>query len=334
MCDLGKHWCVQVNEGGNDVQTPGMDSSSDVGVPEVVNQAGPVSDAEAGMNDVQVPCTGFGCQCSTNTECESSFACVSKEAVTDAFWTAWTANGGRSNAGFCAKPCCTSVDCSMGDGGSGASVCFATGAGGNYCVPSNLLGDRSNIGSATGGASCRSTACRSGLCLDSGVCADTCCSTHSSASQPQCTMPSVCRFDLFPGTGFDTHVAANCSVALLAFAMAGQSCTQNPDCVSNLCVDSGLMFPANVCEDPCRNSGDCAGTFPRATCEYLQQDPTGTVTDIVAGCVPNLRLGGDAGMAVCFVDDPNINGDCPGARCRPEPLTIGSTNYSALACGM
>jgi hypothetical protein len=58
--------------------------------------------------------------------------------------------------------------------------------------------------------------------------------------------------------------------------------------------------------------------------------------DIVAACIPSSGLiGPDAGVAVCFVDYPGTSGDCAtGGRCRPQPLTIGMTNYSALACGM
>jgi hypothetical protein len=55
-------------------------------------------------------------------------------------------------------------------------------------------------------------------------------------------------------------------------------------------------------------------------------------TDIVAACIPSLTSG-DAG-AVCFVDVTGTSGDCPGARCRLQSLTVNMTNYSALACGM
>jgi hypothetical protein len=315
-----------------------------------------VADAEAGTSDVQMPCHGIGCRCSSSSDCDTSFACADKLAVTANVWNAWLGAGGGDAGRFCVEPCCTSLDCDSEDGGSGATVCFATGAGGNYCVPPSWLGDRSAIGAASGGAGCgggAGIACRSGLCLDSGVCADTCCSTKSST---ECATNFVCRIGPFPGTGFDVHASAHCSAAPIGAGSSG--CMSNSDCRSNLCLDT--TFGNMSCRDGCRNRDDCSppGTpmYRSQACEYIQ--PVATATEVVAACAPLNTLGfGDGGggdgskcqtsadcargycalqpggqsvcLSSCFVD-----GDCPPPeRCRPQPHVLGGTTYSVLACG-
>jgi hypothetical protein len=326
MCDHDKGWCVPVNM--SEASTPDSDEGlPDVGLPEAaMNDVAPMMEAEPDSGDGPPRCTGFGCPCMRIEDCDPKFVCVDKKAIPDL-----DAGAG----GYCAKPCCTSLDCDMGDGGVNATVCYASGAGGNYCVPTGWLGDRSSIGGLGGGASCGSgpgSACRSGLCLDSGVCADTCCTTHSNV--PECANPTSCLFAPFPGSGVDVHETANCGEPV-GFAVMGGNCTVNTDCRSGLCVDSGLMFPPGFCQDPCRTAGECMSMFTLATCQYYQPDPMSA--DIVAACVPRMRGAGDGGVAVCFVDDYNSStGDClSGEHCRPEPNTmVGTMSYSVLACGM
>jgi len=325
-CDPDKHWCVPVGVDGM-AEAETSESPVEAGIPEAPNDVVATMEAEAATPDAEGgPCIGFGCRCSSNAACDRPFACVDKQAITGDIWDAWIDAGSSNDAGFCAKPCCTSGDCDPGDGGSGASVCFATGAGGNYCVPSSLLGDRSStMGTAGGGENCMGSMCRSGLCLDSGVCADTCCSANGSK---QCANGTACLFGPFQGGGFDSHESANCAVPPFAFS-SGMACMQNSDCRSNLCVGAGAMFGS--CQDPCRSAGDCL--FSSFHCEYLQANPSMS-PDIVAACVPGRNS--DAGVAVCFVDDQNSSsGDCQtGERCRPQQLTVNSMSYSVLACGM
>jgi hypothetical protein len=339
MCDHAKGWCVPFNPSDVGVET-GDAAPSETAVPEATDVVVAASDADAGFNDAQPQCMGFmgfGCACNGNMGCQSPYACVNAQAVTKDIWSAWADAGGSSDGGFCAKPCCTSLDCDMGDGGENASVCFATGAGGNYCVPLGFLADRASVGALGGGANCASapgSACRSGLCLDAGVCADTCCSTGMMGANAQCSgmTGSMCLFGQFPGTGFDTHESANCGLPVPFTVTTGTPCSMNSDCRSNLCVDAGgtFMNPGS-CQDPCR--GSCTGGFLRATCQYLQPDPTVGAPDIVAACFPS-GLRGDAGVTVCFVDSTGSTGDCqPGERCRPQPLTVEGMTYSVLACG-
>ena len=70
----------------------------------------------------------------------------------------------NNSTNFCTKPCCTTADCDS------STVCFATGAGGNYCVNPTWIGRTATFGTATGGAACKvDSDCRSGLCAASGV---------------------------------------------------------------------------------------------------------------------------------------------------------------------
>jgi hypothetical protein len=256
--------------------------------------------------------------------------------------------------GFCAEPCCTSSDCDIGAG----NVCFATGKGGNYCVPPSLLGDRSNIGTAStapGGAPCGAgTTCRSGLCLASGICADTCCSTNDSLKE--CAVRSLCRFGPFPGAGFDTHQTANCQVVVDAgrpLLSDDTRCATNSECRSNLCAISiGGGNPA--CRDACRTRSDCTQFHTSHTCNYVQPYLPAS-RDLVASCATGGAAGGRGGdgtpclatadcaqgvcaqsggqsvcLAECFADR-----DCAaGEHCRPQALQLGDAGYSVLACGM
>jgi hypothetical protein len=354
--------CVPPEGGAGLDGTAGDDGPAGDGDSRATADAGATGDADAGP----VLCTGFGCKCTTTANCPTEFACVDKQAVTSDIWNACidAGVGGGGDGGswnVCMKPCCTSSDCDMGDGGIGDSVCFATGAGGNYCVPPGWLGDRSTIGTNLGGGACGGDAgaCRSGLCLAgaSSVCADTCCSNH--AQTLECAANVDCRFDPFPGTGFDTHEAAQC----LAGPPSAGRCQINADCRSNLCVgavDGGFMMGGGSgnCQDACRNSIDCTptGMMRSQTCSYVQPNFPRT-TEIVAACT-QLGFGqGDGGagdgnpcrvsadcargscvqsngqgicITACFVDSDCVSNE----RCRPQPVQLGGAPYSVLACGM
>ncbi|MDP9002564.1 MAG: hypothetical protein M3O46_20940 [Myxococcota bacterium] len=355
-CDPHAPGCTADSEGGNDMMGDDGGMSGDVRTGDAMD-AEVLSDADSGTNDGLVPCRGLGCRCTTTANCPASFACVDKVSITADIWAAWIDAGGINDAGgFCAETCCTSGDCDLGDGGS-ATVCFGTGAGGNYCVPPSWLGDRSAIGIAGGGASCgddasadAATVCRSGLCLDSGVCADTCCSTR--LYKTECS-GSGCRFGAFPGAGFDNHQAANCAVPI-GSDLGTSPCMSNDQCRSNLCLGFGGFGGMGSCRDACRLPADCPAN-PRSqptTCGYVQPNPPDA--DLVAACMAGGRVG-DAGdgmpcrssgecaqgycaqngpqgvcIAVCFADS-----DCPQPeRCRPQTVQLSGGTYSVLACGM
>jgi hypothetical protein len=311
---------------------------------------------DAAPPDAGSPCSTTGCRCTTTPNCPTingtGLSCVDRTAVTGDIWDVWVDSGigagDGTGPGICVQPCCTSSDC-WGDGGVGGGfVCFGTGAGGNYCVPPEWLLDRSAIGTGGGGSACTDgTDCRSGLC-NGGICADTCCSSHS--QQFECATTSICRFNGFPGAGFDTHYTARCSPTTGGGnqpppAAGGTTCTMNSDCRSNLCVTTG---GSATCRDACRNSADCVlpttgMRSPTITCQYGQPPSSGT--DIVASCGPVTNGGGvgggggggaantgaDGGPGVCFA-----KADClvTGASyCGPMPTRVGATTYSALTCG-
>lgn len=346
------------HDGGNDMMSDDGGSSGDARTDDAMDAMDELSDADAdaAASDGPVPCSRFGCRCATTSNCPSRFACVDKAAITADIWMAWIDAGGSNDAGgFCAETCCTSGDCDVGDGGN-ASVCFGTGAGGNYCVPPGWLGDRSAIGIAGGGAACGDDAgadaaavCRSGFCLDSGVCADTCCSTR--LYKTECS-GTGCRFGVFPGTGFDNHQVANCAM-LIGTGLGASGCTSNAECRSNLCLGSNGINMMGSCRDACRLPADCPSARSQpTTCGYVQANPPDA--DLVAACMGGGRVG-DAGdgmpcrasidcaqgycaqsgtqgvcIAVCFVDS-----DCPQPeRCRPQTVQLTGATYSVLACGM
>jgi len=322
---------VSVNDTGTaDSSTPDTAPPPDTGV--VV---------DTGTTDTSGPCPGaVGCACSGAASCTSD-VCGDQESVTSGLYSA------AGNANFCTQPCCTSADCAAG------SVCFATAAGGNYCVLPQWVGRTDGIGAGQGGSSCtQGRECRSGVCSGN-VCADTCCSGQATG---ECASGSACAFSAFPGSGIDVHYGANCSTTAGSGAN-GHSCSSNSSCASGICA-ADTMFGSNYCHGPCRSATDCGGTSGTCggapcACEYVL--PNGN-TDLVAVCVGssgNTPEGGSCSAAsdtcaagfcdpntskctsVCFTD-----ADCTmaGWHCRPEQVTIyvngqPGGSYSVLACG-
>ena len=239
--------------------------------------------------DSGLGCRGFGCRCASVLDCIAGFTCVDRQALTGPIWDMFgdAAPPPDAGSGLCVEPCCTSRDCeySVADGGAvDARVCFAAGTGGDYCVPAGWLGRSGFAVDKAGGAPCGGDAggCRSGLCLDSGVCADTCCDTKSSS---QCaTSAGYCHFSPFPGTGFDTHVAANCTAPANAGpAAGGAQCMSNMDCRSDLCL-------MGRCSDACRNRDNCqtsgAGATRSQTCDYMLSTAGPAAPEVIAACMP------------------------------------------------
>jgi hypothetical protein len=265
--------------------------------------------------------------------------CGDQESVTSGLYSA------AGNANFCTQPCCTSSDCPSG------TVCFPTAAGGNYCVLPQWVGLTDGIGTGAGGASCSTGRdCRSGLC-QSTHCADTCCSGQSGS---ECSGSSVCTFSAFPGTGIDTHYAANCGTSG-GTGTNGHSCSSNNECESQICA-ADTMFGNAYCHAPCRSAADCStGSCDGGPCACEYVLPNGN-TDLVAACIGssgNTAEGDSCSPTndTCATGfcDPNsmkctsvcfTNADCTtsGWTCRPEQLTIyvngqPGGSYSVLACG-
>ncbi len=309
ICDLATSTCGYGADGyvPPDTGVADVGSEQDTSVP-------PDAPAETGV------CRALGCTCSGPTDCDSRI-CADQTTVTPTLYT-------EVNHGFCIAPCCTSADCTNG------FVCFATAAGGNYCVDPALLKRSSTLGSGAGGSSCSvDSQCRSGLCA-SGNCQDTCCSMFSSS---ECSSGSQCRYGNFPGNGVDTHFAPHCT-STGGTLSGGIFCASNSWCKSDLCF-------ANFCEDACRSSADCGSG---AYCGYAVDSSN----DILAGCFTGTgatALGGacttDSNCATSLCDPTTKlctdvcygTSDCaakPGWVCRPETLQVsGGGVASVLLCG-
>jgi hypothetical protein len=309
-------WCVSVNGVGlaNDGATVLVGDANGEGASRSDAGRDVDSDVDSAAESGSA-CSQVGCRCTTNAECDSKL-CGNAGIFGGAF-------GDDGGASFCAKPCCKSTDCDKG------TVCFATGTGGNYCVPSEKLADRSTIGTMSGGQACDGGAaagCRSGLCV-SGVCADTCCSIDP--GEAQCTRNTVCRFGGFPGTQNDVAFTAWCQPPNGGNGGNQNNCMTNGDCQGSLCiVGDGGFGTAGTCHDPCRNATECQRGFrSQLVCTYLQPDPVGSTALVAACAAPS--AGADAGNAsVCFAAS-----DCTAlGMCQPQSLSLRGTTYSVLGC--
>jgi len=267
-------------------------------------------------------CTQVGCDCSGPSDCASGICGDQLTVTTDVYKAA-------SDASFCTRPCCTSADCDA------SSVCFATAAGGSYCVLPAWLGRSTALGTGRGGAPCGvDSDCRSGICAGQ-ACADTCCSTAH--AQADCSPGATCAFGAFPGKSFDVHYTAYCAPASGAGAN-GASCTGNGQCLAALCA-------VGTCHDACRSSTDCGSTSEECAYAILPSfaivtacatspgsGEEGTSCQSDAACQSGF-CDAASGLCtdVCFADT-----DCTadGWRCRPEMMALpGGASYSVLACG-
>jgi hypothetical protein len=328
QCDLGSSLCVPVvgddgpSGGDDDGAAPGQDADASTQPEEA---APPV---ETGPGPETGACRGLTCPCSGAAACDSGI-CADSLTVPSGLYAA------AGNQSFCTKPCCTSQDCDAN------TVCFATGAGGNFCVNPTWV-QRNAPGAALGGASCGTGRdCRSGQCGTSGTCADTCCSTFASN---ECAPGNTCRFGTFPGAAtFDKNDVFYCGHG--GSRGNGSSCTVNSDCQSELCDGS------NGCTNACRNTGECIGAGE--ACAYVTPPAAPSSTAVAAcfsgpGAIPGSTPEGSNCSSdtdcqslfcdptshqctdVCFADS-----DCKaGWRCRPEKVTLqAGGSFSVLACG-
>jgi hypothetical protein len=301
-------------------------------VPGQAAEGGVPTDATAGGPDVSPPldsgpfagCTDLACACTLPADCTSN-VCATKVAVTAPAYAA------AGNTGFCTKPCCSSADCDA------RTVCFATAAGGNFCVRPEWLGRSSQLGEGFGGAGCAADSdCRSGLC-DGSSCADVCCSSAEVASH--CAVGEACLFGTFPGRSFDKRFVAYCATPT-GSAGSGAPCSADVMCSTGICGAAD-----NKCHDACRNSSDCGS--PSQECAYSIPN-LNTLSSLVSACASSLGQGAQGAACqnnngcqsgfcdatskqctdVCYGDS-----DCTvsGWRCRPQLLP--PTPYSVLACG-
>jgi hypothetical protein len=250
-------------------------------------------------------CHGLLCSCSASAQCTSGL-CAQESAVTQDLYE--QADG----TDFCTQACCSSSDCGP------STVCFGTGAGGNYCVDPAWLSRSSSLGTLAGGATCGTNAdCRSGLCTG-GACVDTCCSTAQASTA--CASGATCNLGTFPGAGaFDTHRTGFCNASTVACGLSPcTACRTSSDC--------------SVIDQVCSYAAAALGSSDIvATCEPPAPGPGGQGAACTSGsacasgyCDSTSQQCSD----VCFT-----NADCKtGWRCRTE-LDTGGGNYYVLRCG-
>jgi hypothetical protein len=342
-CDTGSGLCTTVDSGmGADVVVVDTGVTPDTSTPDTSVPPDTSTPDTSTMPDSSGPCPGgIGCSCGGAGMCTSG-VCGDQLTVTPGLYSA---NGSQD---LCVQPCCTSTDCPSG------SVCFATAAGGNYCVPPGLIGRSTSIGTGGGGATCQNARdCRSGLCTAS-HCVDTCCSGQATG---ECSGTSVCTFSAFPGSGIDVHFGPNCA-SVSGSQPNGHSCSSNSECASQICA-ADSMFGNNYCHAACRNNNDCTGTCDQGPCACTYVEPNSN-SDLVAACVGsggNVGEGQSCNPAGTSASDSCANGFCDtntmkctsvcftnadctvaGQHCRPELVTIyvmgvAGGSYSVLACG-
>jgi hypothetical protein len=266
---------------------------------------------DGGAGDGGGACAGLLCSCSGAAQCTSGI-CADESTVTTPLYTQ------AGSASFCTQSCCSSADCGP------STVCFGTGAGGNYCVDPAWLSRSSTLGTLAGGATCAGNAdCRSGLCA-SGACVDTCCSTAQVSAA--CVSGATCNLGTFPGLGsFDTHRTGFCNASVAACGLSPcAACRTSSDCsvIDQVCSYSAAAVGSTdivaTCEPvttgagaqgaACTSGSACASGY----CDTVSS-PSGQCSD------------------VCFTD-----ADCKaGWGCRTELVSIetGGGNYYVLRCG-
>ncbi|MFO0677387.1 MAG: hypothetical protein U0169_12705 [Polyangiaceae bacterium] len=222
---------------------------------------------------------------------------------------------------FCTKPCCSSQEC------PNDNVCFATGRGGNYCVPTGLLDPTSRVGAKASSAPCQSgSECRSGVC-ESGSCLDTCCATSDCTSSPS-GASSRCTIARLRG-----HTTFACTVQADAGGPNRQedwtTCATNAQCKSGFCFtyDSG-RYP-KTCLPACRTSSECVGRTLGGRPVVCALRTTGATNDagtedFVAACSGLKDFDGSAPINSACSDwaDPNTSGaTCAFEKCIRDPIS-------------
>ncbi|MGD0527775.1 MAG: hypothetical protein ABSE49_21760 [Polyangiaceae bacterium] len=314
------------------LHTDGSDGGIDPSEASIDESGGPeastASDTGGGSTtDTTVPSEAG--PCTVNCPCANDSDCTTAKGAEGICAQSADVGADLGHTGFCSEPCCTSASCDPG------SVCFASGAGGNYCVNPAWLARSTTLGDSTGGATCTSNAqCRSGLCTG-GKCADTCCSFADSSAE--CASGTECAFGAFPGTSPDIHFAARCSAPGGA-QTAGSPCSVSSECAGGLCYTNASN---PFCVAPCSTSTECGGGYGcqldiqggdiYAGCFLVNgQDAQGSPCNDFTQCLGGLCSAAGECTNICFSDSV-----CEGGwRCSPMlDNEYPAGDPTVLACG-
>ncbi len=206
---------------------------------------------------------GTGDACTSNRACASGIcgdAATLGKSVVDV-----TGN-------ICTIPCCTSSECPRD------ALCYATGAGGNYCVPQAAFKITAPLGTTLAGLACESdTDCRSGSCEPkSKRCIDACCGDQN------CGAGTTCRL----ATSFRGKTSFACQAGNGTTA-PNAACRTNADCGDGYCYDYGGGYA--FCVNPCCGSSACGSVFFGFPYYFTQalsctDSPVGTLGDVASVC--------------------------------------------------
>ena len=226
VCNIGTQKCVagDVDAGGG-----APDASKPMDATVMADSALP---PEGGGIDAPSVCNTVGCTCISSSDC------VSTNGAQHALCADSTILTSVVTGKICTQPCCASSECGADN------VCFASGTGGNYCVPKATLGRNIRLGGGTGGATCGGAAdCRSGLCGPDGKCLDSCC------VDANCTNGTQCAYNTNT-----THDVLQCAAVNPGNGPQDSTCFLNSDCHGNQCI-TGI---GGGCQLPCCNSASCS----------------------------------------------------------------------------
>lgn len=238
--------------------------------------------------------TDLGGSCKTDADCAPGDFCLDPRLF------------GESSPRTCSRTCCTSSDC---DPDSGFVCSPVRGGAGSFCLEAGSVqrarpGARKAWETCTGDSDCRSGRCMHGHCIDT-CCSDTGCATGGGA----CRLDRPSDSDVW---GF--WCAAVPGQLLPRYA----PCLQDADCISGLCVDTGLGLR---CSAPCCSS---------ETCETLDKSiPVRCATVTHQGAVLRACSTVVQGLASLEVGDAcTTDGDCRSGRC----VTEGAVSMCGDSC--
>ncbi|MEO8875886.1 MAG: putative metal-binding motif-containing protein [Polyangiaceae bacterium] len=212
--------------------------------------------------------------CCTSNDCPDAFVCgatgtggryclaaskISRSVPGTGPGGAACSDGTTCRSGLCTGSKCVDTCCSDGDCSNGTSCTYQT-VGGHSAYACGTPGGGHQAGNTVCGGS---NDCTSDLCLDigdprGGTCMKPCCTSAGNNCGSVLGVSLSCIENGVDGASKDTFLI--CSGATGSGGKSfGTACTQNKDCLSNLCDATG----SHACTDVCCTDTDCPGEVCR-----------------------------------------------------------------------